>query len=66
MAMDGGTARRTGLAMVAAVVGAAVVGQWLGRTAGSTHAERRRPLPGDERPHPRRAARHRLVRRGAS
>jgi hypothetical protein len=35
--------------VVAAAVGAAVVtGQWLGRTSGSTRAERRRPLPGDE------------------
>jgi hypothetical protein len=49
--MDGGTARRAGLGMVAAVVGAAAVGQWLGRTAGSIHAERRRPLPGDELVH---------------
>jgi hypothetical protein len=33
----------------AAVAASAVAaGQWLGRTAGSTRAERRRPLPGDE------------------
>jgi hypothetical protein len=29
-------------------VGAVAAGQWLGRTSGSTRAERRRPLPGDE------------------
>ena len=29
-------------------VGAAAAGQWLGRTAGSTQAERRQMLPGDE------------------
>jgi hypothetical protein len=36
------------MGVAAALVGAAAVGQWLGRTAGSTRAERRRPLPGDE------------------
>jgi hypothetical protein len=45
VAMGGG---RTGMGVAAAVVGAAAVGQWLGRTAGSSRAERRRPLPGDE------------------
>jgi len=41
---------RAGRMAVAAVVsvGAVAAGQWLGRTAGSTRAERRRPLPGDE------------------
>ncbi len=46
--MGGGRTRRDGLGLVAAVVGAMAVGQWLGRTAGSTRGERRRPLPGDE------------------
>jgi hypothetical protein len=37
------------LLVAAAVVGAlAAAGQWLGRTSGSTRAERRRGLPGDE------------------
>jgi hypothetical protein len=31
-----------------AVVGALAASQWLGETSGSTRAERRRPLPGDE------------------
>jgi hypothetical protein len=31
-----------------AAVGTLAAGQWLGRTSGSTRAERRRPLPGDE------------------
>jgi hypothetical protein len=31
-----------------AVAGAVAASQWLGRTSGSTRAERRRPLPGDE------------------
>jgi hypothetical protein len=31
-----------------AIGGAAAAGQWLGRTSGSTRAERHRPLPGDE------------------
>jgi uncharacterized protein YndB with AHSA1/START domain len=48
MTMDGGPVRRAGLAMATAMVGAAAVGQWLGRTAGSTRAERHRPLPGGE------------------
>jgi hypothetical protein len=40
---------RMAVAAGAAVAASAVaVGQWLGRTAGSTRAERRRPLPGDE------------------
>jgi hypothetical protein len=36
-----------GIGAVVGIVGVAV-GQWLGRTSGSTRAERRRPLPGDE------------------
>jgi hypothetical protein len=46
-----GTLRRRGrrrVAIVAATVGVIAVSQWLGRTAGSTQAERRQPLPGDE------------------
>jgi len=46
--MGNGHTLRAGLGLVAAAVGAVAVGQWLGRAAGSTHAERRRPLPGDE------------------
>ena len=38
---------RTGMGVAAAVVGVAA-GQWLGRTAGSTRAERHTRLPGDE------------------
>ncbi|HYY80942.1 MAG TPA: hypothetical protein VFD04_17440 [Actinomycetes bacterium] len=40
--------RRVGAAAVTVSVGAVAAGQWLGRTAGSTRAERHRPLPGDE------------------
>jgi hypothetical protein len=46
-----GTLPRSGgrrIAVVVAAVGAVAASQWLGRTAGSTSAERRRPLPGDE------------------
>jgi len=46
--MGGGRTRHAGMGMAAAAVGAVAVGQWLGRAAGSTRAERRRPLPGDE------------------
>jgi hypothetical protein len=43
------TMRRGPMAVAAAVsVGVVAAGQWLGRTAGSTRAERRRALPGDE------------------
>ena len=35
-------------ATIAVWVGAVAAGQWLGRTAGSTQAERRQVLPGDE------------------
>jgi hypothetical protein len=34
--------------VAASVVGTVAAAQWLGRTSGSTRAERRRPLPGDE------------------
>jgi hypothetical protein len=34
--------------VAAAVAGAVAAAQWLGRTSGSTRAERRRRLPGDE------------------
>jgi hypothetical protein len=37
-----------GIVVVAAAAGAFAAAQWLGRTAGSTRAERRQPLPGDE------------------
>jgi|RhiMetStandDraft_4_1073278.scaffolds.fasta_scaffold64098_1 hypothetical protein len=40
--------RRRRIAIIAAVIGTIAAAQWLGRTAGSTRAERRRPLPGDE------------------
>lgn len=46
-----GTLRRRArgrVAIVAATVGVIAASQWLGRTAGSTQAERRQPLPGDE------------------
>jgi hypothetical protein len=46
--MDGGRTRFAGMGLVAAGVGVVAVGQWLGRAAGSTRAERHRPLPGDE------------------
>jgi hypothetical protein len=38
---------RRGAVVAAAVIAAAAAGQWLGRTAGSTRAERRRVLPFD-------------------
>ena len=40
--------RRRRIAVAATAVGAIAAGQWLGRTAGSTSAERRQPLAGDE------------------
>ena len=40
--------RRRRIALVAAAMGAMAVSQWLGRTAGSTRAERHQRLPGDE------------------
>jgi hypothetical protein len=40
--------RRQRAAVAAAAIGAVAASQWLGRTAGSTRAERRQPLPGDE------------------
>jgi hypothetical protein len=46
--MGGGHIRRVGIGLLGALVGAVGVGQWLGRTAGSTRAERHRALPGDE------------------
>jgi hypothetical protein len=42
------TSWRGRLAVTAAAVSAVAAGQWLGRTSGSTSAERRRRLPGDE------------------
>src|SRR5204863_3147024 len=40
--------RRRRIAIIAGAIGTNAAGQWLGRTAGSTPAERRQPLPGDE------------------
>jgi hypothetical protein len=40
--------RRVWAAAALASVGVVAAGQWLGRTAGSTRAERRQPLPSDE------------------
>ena len=40
--------QRVWAAAVAVWICAAAAGQWLGRTAGSTRAERRQVLPGDE------------------
>jgi hypothetical protein len=40
--------RRRRIAVAAAAIGAIGASQWLGRTAGSTRAERRQSLPGDE------------------
>jgi hypothetical protein len=40
--------RHVWAAAAAVWVGAVAAGQWLGRTAGSTQAERRQVLPGDE------------------
>jgi hypothetical protein len=40
--------RRVWAAAIAVSVGAVAAGQWLGRSAGSTRAERRQVLPGDE------------------
>jgi hypothetical protein len=40
--------RRRRIAIIAGAIGTIAAGQWLGRTAGSTPAERRQPLPGDE------------------
>jgi hypothetical protein len=40
--------RHRGTVAAAALAGVVAAGQWLGRTSGSTRAERRRRLPGDE------------------
>ena len=40
--------RRRRIAVAVAAIGAIAASQWLGRTAGSTRAERHQPLPGDE------------------
>jgi len=41
-------ARRLGVAAGLASIASAGAAQWLGRTAGSTRAERRRSFPGDQ------------------
>jgi hypothetical protein len=42
------TRHRGTVVAAAALAGVVAAGQWLGRTSGSTRAERRRRLPGDE------------------
>jgi hypothetical protein len=54
--------RRRRIAVAAAAIGAIAASQWLGRTAGSTRAERRQPLPGDELvDHPRVVTNHAIT-----